>query len=360
MIMNLNGRPPSIVFIFFDVFCFYCYVYFSTLIRTLAKSEVEDAPQRAEAVFQRMKNFEGGIRPNRFIYNSLILAWVKSKQPNAMQKAHAIYEEMVKLSSGDNGDPDVKPDIITYSTILNGYSRRYDEEEMVHRAEALQKELEEMVHRAEDMLEQLISHYKSGASDVKPSSYAFSSVIVTYARLGEVDDAARILHRMKTLNADGTFPDVTPTISIYNAIIVGCASVSTEDERERRKILSLASCLLNEIEHSKSIEADSYTYANLFTVCHNMITDEEERAQSFLDLFRRCCHNGQVNRLVIRRFLSADAPNAAVFKQVFGAYMDEKCFVDISKLPKDWCKNAKFRSVEPKNFFEESQIFLPE
>jgi hypothetical protein len=74
MIMNLNGRPPSIVFIFFDVFCFYCYVCFSILLRTLVESAVEDGPQRVEAVFQRMKNFEGGIRPNRFIYNALILA----------------------------------------------------------------------------------------------------------------------------------------------------------------------------------------------------------------------------------------------------------------------------------------------
>jgi len=341
--------PQALYSFFFDVFCFYCYVCFSTLIRTLAESAVEDAPQRAEAVFQRMKTFEGGIRPNLYTYNALILAWVKSKQPDAMQKAEAIYLEMIKLSSGDNGDPDLKPDVITYSTFLNGYSRRYNEKEMVHRAEA--------------MLEQLISHYKTGASDVKPSSYAFNSVIVTYARLGKVDDAARILHRMKTLFADGTLPDVTPTICTYNAIIVGCASVSTEDERERRKILSLASCLLNEIEHSKTIEADSYTYAELFTVCHNMITDEEERTKSFLDLFHRCCHNGQVNNLVISRFLAADAPNAAVFKQVFGAYMDEKCFVDISKLPKEWCRNAELlsRFVSSKNYFEESSnIFFPE
>ena len=175
---------------------------------------------------------------------------------------------------------------------------------------------------------------------MKPSSYAFNSVVTMYARLGKVDDAARILHRMKTLNADGTLPDVTPTIVTYNAIIVGCSAVSTEDERERRKILSFASYLLNEIEHSKSVEADCYTYGELFTVCHNMITDDEERTKSFLDLFHRCCSNGQVNNFVISRFLAADAPSATVFKEVLGPYMDEKFFVDMSKLPKDWCRNA--------------------
>jgi pentatricopeptide repeat protein len=311
----------------------------------LAKTEVENAPQRAEAIFQRMKKFEGGIRPSLYTYNSLILAWVNSKQPDAMQKAEAIYEEMIKLSSGDNGDPDTKPDGVTYATLLNGFSRRYNEKEMVHRAEA--------------MLEQLISHYRSGASDVKPNSYMFNSVITIYARLGKVDDAARILHRMKTLNADGTLPDVTPTIVTYNVIIVACSSVSKEDERERRKILSLASFLLNEIEHSKSVEADSYTYGELFTVCHNMITDEEERTKSFLDLFHRCCRNGQVNNFVISRFFAADAPHAAVFKQVFGPYMDEKYFVDIFKLPKDWCRNAisLSRFDGTKNYFDKSSNF---
>jgi hypothetical protein len=53
---------------------------------------------------------------------------------------------------------------------------------------------------------------------------------------------------------------------------------------------------LNEIEHSKSIEADSYIYAELFTVCHNMITDEEERTKSFLDLFHRS-NESSMNKL---------------------------------------------------------------
>ena len=51
---------------------------------------------------------------------------------------------MMKLSSGENGDPDAKPDHITYSTLLDGFSKRY-----------IQKD---MVDRAESMLEQLISH----------------------------------------------------------------------------------------------------------------------------------------------------------------------------------------------------------
>ncbi len=300
----------------------------STLIGALAKSEVDDAPQRAEAIFQRMR--EWGIRPNLYTYNSLIHAWVNSKQPDAMQRAEAIFEDMVNLSSGENGDHDAKPDNVTFATLLDGFSKRYNQKEMVDRAEA--------------MLEQLISRYRSGASDVKPTCYVFNSVVTIYARLGRVDDAVRILHRMKTLHSDGTLPDVAPTIVTYNAIIVGCSAVSTEDETERRRIILLASFLLNEVENSNTVQADSYTYGELFTVCRNMITDEEERSKSFLDLFQRCCRDGQMNNFVISRFLAADVSGAALFKKLFGPYIDEKDFVDISKLPADWCRNAQLFS----------------
>mmetsp|Transcript_21512 Transcript_21512/g.30828 ORF Transcript_21512/g.30828 Transcript_21512/m.30828 type:complete len:976 (-) Transcript_21512:1166-4093(-) len=304
-------------------------VSFSILISALAKSNEEDAPQKAEAVINRMKKFEGGLRPNVYTYNSLILAWVNSNQPDAMEKAEAIIEEMVKRSSGENGDKDAKPDHVTFSTILDGLSQRYNQEGVADRAEA--------------MLEQMIDRYCSGTYDVQLTSYPFNNVIVIYARLGKIEEAVRILRRMETLHSNGTLPEAAPTVVTYNTILVGCAAVSTQDETRRRNVLSLAVFLLNEIENSETLQADSFTYGELFSVCGNMITDDEERSKSFLDLFQRCCRDGQINGFVISRFLAADAlSGAALFWKLFYPYRDDNdYYVDIKKLPADWCRNVE-------------------
>ena len=299
-------------------------VSFSTVIGALAKSGEGDAPQRAEAVFRRMREFGGDTRPNQYTYNSLILAWIESSQPDAMQRAELIVENMVKQY--EMGDIDARPDNVTFTTILDGLSKRYDQEGAADRAEMI--------------LERMIDLYRSGMPAVKPSSWAFNTVMMVYARSGKVEETVRILRRLEDLNSSRVLDGVQPTLMSYNSILHGCAVVETNDEARRRNVLSVALSMMNEIEKSPTLKADSFTYGDLFKVCGNLITDEEEQANSIVDLLDRCCRDGQVNGFVIGRIRTA-VKSDELFWKLFGPYRGEGDYVEVTKLPLGWVRNAR-------------------
>jgi hypothetical protein len=71
---------------------------FNVAINALAKSGAPDAPQRAEALLQQVKDLAArtgreNLKPNNITYNSLMLVWANSKQPGAPRRAEELLME---------------------------------------------------------------------------------------------------------------------------------------------------------------------------------------------------------------------------------------------------------------------------
>lgn len=92
-------------------------ISYSNVIKAHARN---DEPEAAERVFKEMREkYSQGfplLKPNIIIYNSVINAWAQSSSSDpyyAAQRAEDILNEMESMD-------DLKPDMITYTSILNG------------------------------------------------------------------------------------------------------------------------------------------------------------------------------------------------------------------------------------------------
>ena len=70
-----------------------------------------------------MESFDG-IEPNDVSYTSVVVGWTNSEDPDAAIKAEKILWRMERLYQ--SGRELVKPNVITFSAVINAYSKRGD------------------------------------------------------------------------------------------------------------------------------------------------------------------------------------------------------------------------------------------
>ncbi len=88
-------------------------------------------------------------------------AWAKSGGGRASaERAEEILEWMDRLHKG--GNPDVKPDTITFNAVLDAWARSGDR--MAPR-------------RAEQILDHMDELYRAGNKGVKPDTYTYNTLI---------------------------------------------------------------------------------------------------------------------------------------------------------------------------------------
>jgi hypothetical protein len=59
------------------------------------------------------------LRPNTYVFNTVINAWAKSKQPDAASKAEEMLIAMGQLHAC--GIPGLKPDAFTYTAVIDAW-----------------------------------------------------------------------------------------------------------------------------------------------------------------------------------------------------------------------------------------------
>ena len=98
---------------------------YNAAILAWKNSNASDAPQRAEALLKRMNDRYGAgdanCRPDRVTINSIISVWAKSKQEEAPQRADKFLNFMVKLYI-EVGDDRLKPDSYSFNSVIDAYS----------------------------------------------------------------------------------------------------------------------------------------------------------------------------------------------------------------------------------------------
>ena len=88
---------------------------FNITLDALAKDEREGTTEAAEELLGRMER--SNVRPDRISYSSVINAWARSAGPDKAFRAAALVDAMLQRSeSGDGGS--VKPDAYVFTTLL--------------------------------------------------------------------------------------------------------------------------------------------------------------------------------------------------------------------------------------------------
>ena len=188
------------------------------------------------------------IRPSTISYNTLVNAWGKLAEESSPAMAERILQEML-----DWDDPDMKPDAMTFSTVMDSYARanspiatmraeelfqimkQYGVNPNIFTYSALQN-----VHarsgrldapnRTLAILEEMLELYAHGDVFAKPTSVNYNSVLNAYSRTNIKRSALQadmMLEKMELPVSEGGY-DVEPDRMSYALTILACARCPDE------------------------------------------------------------------------------------------------------------------------------------
>jgi hypothetical protein len=228
-------------------------VHVSTRMYTIAikawgKSDEVAGAERAQNIhdamiqtYERTKN--SSIKPTTKSYNTLILAWAKSENPSAMHAAEKTLRDMLTKSDQRS----VRPDSVTYGTMLDLYSRK-SEGESVTKAETLFRSM--------------------NAFKVKKTSYVYSALQDVYLRSGTKYAPKQTMAVLKKMLDDYSMGNIgaRPTVTNFNNVL--CAYSRTFSKKTALQAVEM----LNQIETPKEeggydVDPDRLSYFHTILAC---------------------------------------------------------------------------------------------
>lgn len=246
--------------------------FISNVLYSLAGCDDRDMLPYAESLVEKL--IESGQQPTVGLYNALLHVWAKSADRDAGRRALAILNRMHET-------PNLKPDIKTYTNVLDCLTKSRDVES---------------VAQAESLVEQM---------EVKgplPTTQTYTALIQNYARCRiplKAVKAAETLHRMKETGR----ADARPTIVSYNAVLNAAEHTDGSDLHVREEALKVACITFDEIRNS-TIQPNHVTYGTFLGVLSNLMS-ADMRQDIVRLVFRRCCIDGQVSFLVLKKLKAA-------------------------------------------------------
>lgn len=175
-------------------------VLYSTLIKGYTKSKNF---QKAFEIYNRMLSDES-VKNNIITYNAILDCCVECTDIDMMNK---IYEEIKYNAIKDESSP--QPDLITYSTVIKGYSRIKDADKVLD-----------------------IYYYLKGREDIILDEVIFNSILDGLLKSGKFQDSLRVYEDMKKheiKRSNATFSilikifskmgNVEKAVEVYNEMI---------------------------------------------------------------------------------------------------------------------------------------------
>ena len=245
--------------------------FIANVLYSLSSCDDRDTLPYAESLVERLVN--SGQQPNILVYNALLHCWAKSGDRDAGNRANAILSKIRE-------DPSLKPDIKTYTNVLASFTARDPED----------------IRKAEDIVAQM---EREGP---KPTTQTYTTLIQNYARSRlpfKAVKAAEVLTRMK----ESGISDAQPSIVTYNAVLNAAEYTDGSDFNVREEALKVACIAFDEIRNS-TIQANHVTYGTFLGVLTNLMTAEMRHDIVSL-VFKRCCLDGQVSYLVLKKLKTA-------------------------------------------------------
>ena len=287
------------------------FVSFVTLIDAIVKSGERGAAQRAEDVLRQMYiQYEDGnadVKPNARLITSVMECWARSGARNAGEKAEALLHWMISAYASED-DASYKPNEIAFNA---GKNDRLNLPRCVAVAcltfscfgLAINAWSESRVfgkgYRAKTVLQKMIEMYEADTSRAKPNTF------------------------------------------VYTAVLNSCA-YAIGDDAEKADAMQIATTTFDELCNSRYGKPNHVTYAAYLTACRNLLPAGGTRAASMTSVFQKCCEDGQVNDLIIRRLESALTKEQ--LRELYQSVgLEGGQDMELSQLPAEWKQNVQER-----------------
>ena len=211
--------------------------------------------KRAEVLFEEMMTAykESGnrqLRPDSFIFNTVLNAYSKSKDADALPRAQAFFSKCLEMHR--TGELSNGPDCYSFTTLVSCIARADGEGWVaVERAKIASK-----------LLNQLHSIYtKEGKTEWQPSTAMYNAVMNCWAKAGSPANCEATLDRMLEDHSNGNHK-VLPDIQSFNILMKALASCNFASAgKHADKVLAR----IRELHRSGVLGSgpNSYTYTSL-------------------------------------------------------------------------------------------------
>jgi len=344
--------------------------------------------ERAEAVLNDMDNAyrdgNEGAMPTSVSYNSVVNAWAKSAargtgtNVDSAQRALDVLQRMEDLQINSSSKPQsqsqqqsqqqkVKPDIFTYTSVINALSRRGTEE---------------AASKAKDLLDMIEARYEETKDpDIKPNIRTFTSVINAISRtkvrperaeeiLTRIENsneyqidvvcynavvnawgwsteankahrANQIFQRMIELHSSGENVAAKPDVITLNSLLNACAFTSTDDKEDVSTAVDIAINAYELFSKRKYGALNHLTYGTMLMIFNKLLPKNPLRTKLMKNICYHCCQTGNLSGLVVTQLLHGMPIKE--LKQIFGRAVifdkSKTVRIDRRRVPKEWSKN---------------------
>jgi hypothetical protein len=301
-------------------------ISYNTVINAWAKAGAkEEGALQCEALLEDMGNLSDVIS-----YNGVLHAWARSGAPNAGERAENILRDMWH----------VQPNGRTYTTVMDAWSRSHGCDDSAARAYSLLLESEELAAN-------------EGDESMKPNCISYATVINAYA-LSKTEPlkahkAFRLLQRMNQN------PDIRPNHVAYNSVLNACATSCPNVYQENLQrvdteyplptlpemVRTLYQQLIDDQNQGSSLQPDHYTFGTVLKAIANLFWGEPDQVEFCQQVFQEACQRGQVTFGVL--FQLRQAAPSEVYRKMLpsNAYNPDNGHFNMQNIPKDWTKNVR-------------------
>jgi hypothetical protein len=348
-----------------------------------ANSGREEALEKVIQIFHHMKSLqeEGKkVKPTIRTVNAILNAHAKlaskytsppryqdkehEKAAQCAAAAHKFLDE-IKLKYEETSDPDWKPDVTTYTILMDVYARlgNYD---ATQKSESLLKELKAIYAESQDhrsrpnfrtyttlitawsrtwspespaRVEALLK--EMGNNPVtRPNSRAYTSAIQCWAKSRDPQKAKHVLKlllEMKEMHKKSGNDDIRPTILTYNTAIDACARCQGSMEQQT-EALKIAFAIF------KSAKADDYarlnqvTYSTVLKAVGFLLPAGGERNKIASAVFEKAKKAGLVEFGALKNLRKSVDHDVMV--GLMEGNTDKNGNFDYNDLPASWSKNT--------------------
>jgi len=194
---------------------------YTWIITAWGRSGRKDAAERAQAVFDRLKerSSELNLSPDTNVYNALIYTWAKAGDG---RRAEAVLKQMYEAYLA--GNESAKPDTKSFNNVILAWSKSKDKR---------------AAERAENVFRQIMEHSKKGDLDLKPDQTTYNVLLSALNGTQDVNTARRgeqYLRQLKELYAAGD-RSCRPSAVTYTKAILLWSDVRASEAVERAQAI---------------------------------------------------------------------------------------------------------------------------
>ena len=210
------------------------------------------------------------IRPNVISFNTVINALSRGGKREGMERAMVWLDYLLDDKRNSNFSNSVRPNFITFSTIIHGWANNGSKDSG---------------QKAEHVMEKMLSLYQENQNEVcKPTIACYTGLVTAWCKSADFDRAYDALRRLKEAG-------YKPKTSLYNYLFNTLNVDMKQNDKERQiKGVSLLNNLMNESKRDRNAARPNiYSFNHVLKCFHNQGILNREALFSALEIFNRLC-----------------------------------------------------------------------